>query len=158
MERAIDKCEIDKKIKPLLALWDIIGKVGVKLPLRNEIRDFRVSRIRALTLLEDTYQVPEDYHVDKSRRKFIHLSGSVIEQIIISFDHKTAKYIMEYESELADEILQTEDGITFIRNTAVTDELIRWILQFGQGAKVLNPSHLKDKIKKELENSLNKYK
>ena len=65
---------------------------------------------------------------------------------------------MEYESELADEILQTEDGITFIRNTAVTDELIRWILQFGQGAKVLNPSHLKDKIKKELENSLNKYK
>jgi hypothetical protein len=32
VERAIDKCEIDKKIKPLLALWDIIGKVGVKLP------------------------------------------------------------------------------------------------------------------------------
>ena len=32
MERAIDKYGIDKKIKPLLALWDIISKVRVKLP------------------------------------------------------------------------------------------------------------------------------
>ena len=126
--------------------------------LRNDIRDFRVSRIRALTLLEDTFQIPEGYHSDKSRRKFIHLSGNVVEQIIIFFDQKTAKYIMEYESELADEIVQNEDGITFIRNTAVTDELIRWIMQFGHGAKVLNPSHLKDKIKQELESSLKLYR
>jgi len=125
--------------------------------LRNEIRDFRVSRIRAITLLDDKFHIPDDYHSGRSRRKFIHLSGNVVEQIIISFDHKTAKYIMEYESELADEIVQTEDGITFIRNTAVTDELIRWILQFGHGAKVLNPAHLKDKIKHELESSLKQY-
>lgn len=125
--------------------------------LRGELRDFRVSRIRAITLLEDTFQVPEDYHTDKSRNKFIHLSGSVIEQIIISFDKRTARYIMEYESDLADEIVENEEGITFIRNTAVTDELIRWIMQFGQGAKVLNPAHLKDKIKLELENSLKQY-
>ena len=125
--------------------------------LRNDIRDFRVSRIRAITLLDDIFQIPDDYHTGKDRRKFIHLSGNVIEQIIISFNQKTAKYIMEYESELADEIVQTEEGITFIRNTAVTDELIRWILQFGYGAKVLNPSHLKDKVKQELENSLKLY-
>lgn len=125
--------------------------------LRNEIRDFRVSRIKAITLLDDTFQIPQDYHSDRSRKKFIHLSGNVVEQIIISFDHKTAKYIMEYEAELADEIIQTEEGITFIRNTAVTDELIRWILQFGHGARVLNPSHLRDKIKHELEISLKQY-
>jgi proteasome accessory factor B len=125
--------------------------------LRNDIRDFRVSRIRAITLLEDKFLIPEDYHNDKSRKKFIHLSGSLVEQIIISFDKKTAKYIMEYEAELADEIVETEEGITFIRSTAVTDELIRWILQFGKGAKVLNPAHLKDKVKHELESSHKQY-
>jgi proteasome accessory factor B len=128
----------------------VIGYCG----LRNEIRDFRVSRIRALTLLDDTFQIPENYYDNRNRKKFIHLSGNVVEQIIISFDQKTSKYIREYESDLADEIVQTEEGITFIRNTAVTDELIRWILQFGYGAKVLNPSHLKEKIKHELEYSL----
>jgi proteasome accessory factor B len=125
--------------------------------LRSDIRDFRVSRIKAITLLDDNFIVPEDYHTDKNRRKFIHLSGNTVEQIIISFDQKTSKYIMEYEVELADEIVQNEDGITFLRNTAVTDELIRWILQFGSGAKVLNPTHLKDKIKHELERSLKQY-
>lgn len=125
--------------------------------LRNDTRDFRVSRIRALTLLEDHFMIPENYYDNNKRKKFIHLSGGEMEQIIISFDQKTSKYIMEYESDLADEIVQTENGITFIRNTAVTDELIRWILQFGCGAKVLNPSHLKDKIKQELESSLKLY-
>ncbi len=125
--------------------------------LRGELRDFRVSRIRALTLLEEGFTVPEDYYGRRNRNKFIHLSGRVTEQIIIAFDKYTAKYITEYEADRADEIIESEEGITFIRSTAVTEELIRWILQFGQGAKVLNPSHLKEKIKQELANSLKNY-
>lgn len=126
--------------------------------LRGDIRDFRVSRIRALTLLDETFTVPEDYFQKKDRKKFIHLSGNVIEQIIISFDKQTAKYIMEYEADLADELVETEEGLTFIRNTAVTEELIRWILQFGHGARVQNPAHLKEKIRQELLNSLELYR
>lgn len=125
--------------------------------LRNAIRDFRVSRVRAITLLEDSFPVPDDYYQKKDRKKFIHLSGNITEQIILFFDKHTAKYIMEYESELADELIETEDGVTFIRNTAVTEELIRWILQFGNGVKVLNPSHLKDQIKLILEKNLEHY-
>ena len=125
--------------------------------LRDDIRDFRVSRIRALTLLEESFTIPEEYYQKKSRSKFIHLSGTVTEQVIISFDKHTAKYITEYEADRADEIIATEEGITFIRNTAITDELIRWILQFGQGAKVLNPTHLKERVKQELLLSLKQY-
>jgi predicted DNA-binding transcriptional regulator YafY len=125
--------------------------------LRGGIRDFRVSRIKAITPLEDSFIIPEDYYLNKDRNKFIHLSGNVIEQIIIAFDGPTAKYIKEYESELADEIVETEAGVTFIRNTAVTEELVRWILQFGAGAKVLNPVHLKEKIKQELKKNLEQY-
>lgn len=125
--------------------------------LRKEIRDFRVSRIKAITSLDDGFAVPPDYFLKKQRNKFIHLSGNVLEQIIIAFDGPTAKYIKEYESDLADEIIETETGITFIRHTAITDELIRWILQFGSGARVLNPVHLKNKLKQELRNCLKQY-
>ena len=125
--------------------------------LRNDIRDFRVSRIKTITALEDIFTVLEDHFLKKARNKFIHLSGNIIEEIIIAFDGKTAKYIQEYESDLADEITATETGVTFMRNTAITEELIRWILQFGSGARVLNPAHLKDKIKQELEKSLGFY-
>ena len=125
--------------------------------LRGSIRDFRLSRINALTMLEETFTIPEDYYRKKERNKFIHLSGNISEQIILAFDKPMAKYILEYESELADEIVETENGITFMRNTAVTDELIRWILQFGSGVRVLNPPHLKDRIKLELSKGLAQY-
>lgn len=125
--------------------------------LRNDLRDFRVSRIKAITPLEDTFIIPSDYFIKKARSKFIHLSGNVVEQIIIAFDGSTAKYIQEYEADLADEIVETETGINFIRDTAVTDELVRWIMQFGSGAKVLNPQHLKEKIRLELEKNLRQY-
>ena len=126
--------------------------------LRNDIRDFRVSRIKAITPLEDTFLIPSDYYHKKVRSKFIHLSGKVVEQIIIAFDGPTAKYIQEYEADLADEIVATETGIQFIRETAVTDELIRWIMQYGSGAKVQSPPHLRDKVKQELIKSLEQYK
>ena len=125
--------------------------------LRSDIRDFRVSRIKAITLLEDTFHIPSDYFLKKARSKFIHLSGNVVEQIIIAFDGPTAKYIQEYEADLADEIVVTETGINFIRDTAVTDELIRWIMQYGSGARVQSPAHLRDKIKQELRKSLERY-
>lgn len=125
--------------------------------LRNDIRDFRVSRIRALSLLEASFEIPDDYYENRNRKKFIHLSGSTVEKIIISFDKNTAKYIIEYEADLADEIIETDSGITFIRNTSITDELVRWIMQFGSGARVIEPTHLKERIKNELENSLKQY-
>lgn len=125
--------------------------------LRNDIRDFRVSRIRAITPLDETFVIPSDYFLKKARSKFIHLSGNVVEQIILAFEGPTAKYIQEYEADLADEIVETATGINFIRDTAVTDELIRWILQFGSGVRVLNPPHLKDKIRQELVKNLEQY-
>jgi predicted DNA-binding transcriptional regulator YafY len=125
--------------------------------LRSDLCDFRVSRIKAITLLEDTFVIPKEYYLKNTRTKFIHLSGNVNEQIIIEFKGQTAKYIREYEADLADEITETANGIRFIRNTAVTEELIRWIMQFGSGAKVLNPPHLKDKIKQELSKNLEQY-
>lgn len=125
--------------------------------LRKEYRDFRVSRIKSLTILDDTFLIPEDYYKDKNRNKFIHLSGSTNEKVVLEFNMATAKYILEYESELADEIIKADDGITFIRNTAITDELIRWILQFGSGVHVLEPEHLKEKIKVELHHCLQQY-
>lgn len=126
--------------------------------LRKEYRDFRVSRIKSLTVLDDTFLIPDDYYKDKDRNKFIHLSGTTSEKIVLAFNKATAKYILEYESELADEIIKTDDGITFIRNTSITDELIRWILQFGSGVHVLEPEHLKEKVKVELYNCIQQYK
>ncbi|MDF2541244.1 MAG: hypothetical protein K0S47_962 [Herbinix sp.] len=125
--------------------------------LRNSIRDFRVSRIKEITLTEDNFTIPKQYYEERKRNKFIHLSGNEPEQIVISFDQKTSDYIKEYEAERADEIVDEGHGILFVRNTAITDELIRWILQFGSGAKVVSPQNLRERIEKDLKENLQLY-
>jgi proteasome accessory factor B len=125
--------------------------------LRGDVRNFRVSRIKAIQPTELSYTIPQEYYSVRSRNKFIHLSGNISENITIEFKGSTARYIKEYEADLADEITDTMDGIIFKRNTAITEELIRWILQYGSGARVLEPSHLADKVKQELQISLLQY-
>ncbi len=125
--------------------------------LRNDLRDFRVSRIQDIALLEDTFTIPEEYYLQRERNKFIHLSGKENEEVVLEFYGMSAKYVKEYESELADEIHPITEGITFIRTTSITEELVRWILQFGSGVKVINPPALRDMIKEELSKGLELY-
>jgi len=125
--------------------------------LRNDLRDFRVSRMKDITLLEASFDIPDEYYLGRARNKFIHLSGKENEHIVLEFEGKTAKYIKEYEADLADEIQPSENGITFIRTTAITEELIRWIMQFGCGVKVIKPLLLKEIIKEELSKCVSQY-
>lgn len=118
--------------------------------LRKELRTFRLSRIQNVTVLKEQFQIPETYH-KKEEDKFIYLGGKDKEQLIIQFDVETGRYIREYEAHRADRLTENEDGVLFEKRTAITTEVIRWILRFGAGAKVVQPENLKEQIKTEIE-------
>ncbi|MBO5239686.1 MAG: WYL domain-containing protein [Lachnospiraceae bacterium] len=118
--------------------------------LRKELRTFRLSRIQNVTVLKEQFQIPETYH-KKEEDKFIYLGGKDKEQLIIQFDVETGRYIREYEAHRADRLTENEEGVLFEKRTAITTEVIRWILRFGAGAKVVQPENLKEQIKIEIE-------
>lgn len=118
--------------------------------LRKELRTFRLSRIQNVTVLKEQFQIPETYH-KKDEDKFIYLGGKDKEQLIIQFDVETGRYIREYEAHRADRLTENEEGVLFEKRTAITTEVIRWILRFGAGAKVVQPENLKEQIKTEIE-------
>lgn len=115
--------------------------------LRQELRTFRLSRIRKANVLKEHFEIPRDYR--KQENTFIYLSGKKAEQIMIQFDEETGRYVKEYEAHRADELLENEQGILFKKTTAITAEVIRWVLKFGAGARVLQPDHLAEKIQME---------
>ena len=118
--------------------------------LRKEVRTFRLSRIKEITALKDHFEMNEAYE-SREQEKFIYISGKKPEQMKVHFNYDTGRYIKEYQSHLADRILDLEDGILFEKTTSITDEVIKWILQYGSGAKVLEPVWLAEKIQKEAE-------
>lgn len=109
--------------------------------LRNEIRTFRLSRIRNIQILDEHFVIPADSEY-KTDSKFIYIGGDKEEQLILLFDMNAGRFVQEYQSHRADQLTVREDGIVFEKKTAITDEVRRWIQQFGAGVRVLEPEWL----------------
>ena len=119
--------------------------------LRQEIRTFRLSRIQGITVLKEQFLLPENYNKSHYENQFIYLSGKNVETLQIQFDKETGRYVKEYEAHRADRLIENEDGLLFEKRTAITTEVLRWILKFGAGAKVLQPESFVEQLKKETE-------
>ncbi len=119
--------------------------------LRKELRTFRLSRIHKVTVLKDSFEIPKEYQKQESENKFIYLGGKYTELLVIQFDAETGRYVKEYEAHRADRLTENEEGVLFEKQTAVTSEVVRWILKFGAGAKVLQPQSLVRQMRLEAE-------
>lgn len=127
--------------------------------LRNSIRNFRISRIRDIILTDESFIKPEGFYEQYKQSKFDKLSGSRITTVKVRFRGYAARYLKEYEKRKADRIVPNSDGtITFIRETALTDDLSRWVLGYGDEAEVLEPAELREMIKETVENMYKIYK
>lgn len=119
--------------------------------LRKELRTFRLSRIQKVTALKEHFQIPEGYLNRDEENKFIYLGGKDVEQLVIQFDAETGRYVKEYEAHRADRLVENEMGVLFEKKTAITTEVVRWVLKFGSGAKVLQPKTLVERMKDEIQ-------
>ncbi len=114
--------------------------------LREEVRRFRVSRIRAIEMLDEHY--PEDIP-EKNEETFLKLAGDNTEDIEIIFTGESIRYVKEYETDRAKRVEDRKDGLHFYQNAAVTPDVIRWIRGFGPEVKVVKPKWLYEKLKDE---------
>lgn len=125
--------------------------------LRKSVRTFRISRIQSIKLLDSHFEVSSEFMINRQNRQFIHLTGENIKHIILEFDKETGRFIKEYEKSLADDIKDIDDKVIFEKNCPINGEVIRWILGFGSGVKVIEPEELVDKVKEEINKMYNIY-
>ena len=118
--------------------------------MRSGIRNFRLSRIQKLELLEDTFVVQQE--LLSGQLPFIHLQGGEPEQLVLQFDAVKGRYVEEYDYDRADRLVRQEDGsILFYKKTAITDEVRQYVLGFGSHVKVIEPAHLAAAIQEEID-------
>lgn len=110
--------------------------------LRNEIRDFRVSRIKEAKLTKKSFDIPQGFFDDYRKNRFDKLAGSEIYDVKIEFGGESAKLVAEYHAGKADEIERNGETTIFKRRAAITPDFIQWILSFGNDAKVIEPKSL----------------
>jgi predicted DNA-binding transcriptional regulator YafY len=118
---------------------------------RGEIRTFNVDRVRAVTLLEETYTIPTTY----SRASYRGTAWGILRgessdavQIVLQFDVESARWAQEERRDARMTFEQVPDGATIARIIAgITPELVRWILWYGPHCRVLEPPALREQVR-----------
>lgn len=119
---------------------------------RQKILWFRVDRIRQLAILPETFMRDPNFdtktHLDAIFQAEV---GSEPIEVAIWFDAATAPYVRERRWHPTQTIEMNPDGsLTLCMTVRGINDLKRWVLGYGRGAKVLKPQELIDKMKQEI--------
>ena len=142
-----------RKVEPIGLLhygsaWHLIAWCH----LRNDYRDFRMSRMLGITVDDHCF----DPSSHPSIREYIEKirQDSDLEEAIVHFDKSIVKYLQEQKylnGFVSEEVLETDVRMKFLISSL--SYFGRWLLMYTNSVQVESPSSLKD-IMKELSKKL----
>lgn len=118
--------------------------------LREEIREFKLSRILNFELLEETFELPSGFNLRDHIGKYQIFKGEKMD-VEIKISPPLSNYVRERIWGDDQEISEDNEGnVTLSARMENTPELISWVLSFGSMAKVIAPAELRKQINEEL--------
>jgi predicted DNA-binding transcriptional regulator YafY len=126
---------------------------------RQKFLWFRVDRIRKLEILSQHFTPDPTFNAKEYiGNVFQHEVGDKLLDVKIWFDAKTAPYIKERRWHNTQEIeINTDGSITLKMYVRGINDLKRWVMWYGKGAKVLSPPELVELVREEIEGMRNNY-
>jgi predicted DNA-binding transcriptional regulator YafY len=119
---------------------------------RQDMRDFRIDRIRELKILDETFERDPSFdartYLDK---RFQNEGGDRLYMVAIWFDAESAPFIRERQWHSSQVIEEQADNSLILRMVVEgLNDSKRWVLGYGKGAKVLEPPELVDLVTTEI--------
>src|SRR5690625_218646 len=145
-------------VVPYALIWqnDLYYLIGEYIP-KNEIRHYRLDRIRNIEITDQPYEKDEKFQLQKYVDNSFHMYSGDDTSIQIRFENSLINPIFD---RFGLDVSVQEDGEDhFILKTRakVSDGLLSWILKWGSQAEVLSPEHLVEQVKEEIEKMRNIY-
>jgi predicted DNA-binding transcriptional regulator YafY len=126
---------------------------------RQMVRWFRVDRIRKLELTTEAFIIPPDFDVSSYLDNIFQCEvGKGVSDVMIHFDAVTAPYVRERHWHPSQEIKEHPDGsIDLAMTVSGLNDIKRWVLGYGKGARVISPPKLKNMVQEELVQTIKNY-
>jgi predicted DNA-binding transcriptional regulator YafY len=151
----------DRIIQPLHLLcymgsWHLIAFCTLK----NELRDFALSRIQAIESTSEPVKLPQGLpHIrDYIKKSFGLMTGDGSIEVCLKFNPEVANWVSEQIWYSGQEVSLNKDGSICLKfPVADFREIRREILKYGASVEVLSPGELRVEIKKEIEKMIKVY-
>ncbi len=133
----------------------LVGNCG----LREDIRIFALDRIKSLRSTDESFEMPQDFKVEDFMQTSFGVFHGEPQNVRIRFEAEAAGYISEKVWHKTQKIKPQKDGsLIFEARVAGTDEIKFWLMTWGSKAEVLSPKGLREEMRMEAEDMLQKYK
>ncbi|HEY6978925.1 MAG TPA: WYL domain-containing protein [Chitinophagaceae bacterium] len=126
----------------------------------GEVRSYGLDRITNVIVTRQSFTPKKgfDPHIHYAHVIGLHHDGSDSEEIVLSTDPLTAKYMKSLKWHVSQEVVsENEHEVVFRMFVQPNFELKQKVLSYGGNIKVLAPKRLISDIKKELKKTLKKY-
>jgi proteasome accessory factor B len=155
-DSATEQTEICTKLSPYQLLfsrrsWYVIGRSSI----HRSVRTFNVGRIRSLELLEDGFEVPRGFSVERYLGNAWHMipERGPDYRVHLRFSKMVAKNVAEVVWHKTQQIRHNPDGtLDFTATVSGLGEISWWILGYGDQVEVLQPPKLRELIAQRIAN------
>lgn len=136
--------------------WYVIGRSSV----HRAARTFNVGRISKAELLKSKYTMPANFSLDR----YLGNAWSLIPErkkrrkVVIRFQPMVAKNVAEVQWHKTQQLKWEDDGtLLFTVTVDGLNEIVWWILGYGDQAEVVQPKELRQKILKSARDMVAQY-
>lgn len=128
------------------------------IPKPNVIRILALDRIDKLDIGNNTFDEPKDFNPENILSRTFDLTLGDPVSITINFQPKAARRVRNRIWSETQSIKEHADGsITLQMVTSGKDDVLRWVLSFGEQAQITDPPELRQEIKELISSTLNLY-
>jgi predicted DNA-binding transcriptional regulator YafY len=121
----------------------------------EEVRTFAVERIKRLELLEQSFEIPQNFDVGEYARGAFGITGGKPEHVELEFEAPAADYVRERVWHESQSLLEREGGgVTLRMSVSAGPELQAWIKGFLPHVRVVAPKALREAIARDLKKAL----
>ncbi len=127
---------------------------------RKGLRDFALTRILDLRVLERAFSIPASFNKEAYlKQQFGIEKGGAPQEVILKFSPTQARWMREKVWHQTEQKVSQEDGVLLLKMfVPVTSELKRWVMQYGADVEVLAPEELRDMVAREVKELAERYR
>ena len=116
----------------------------------GRVKTYAVDRFRAFSRTRgENFEYPEDFDPKSLVRDCFGIIGGEVTEICLQFNRNIAPYVRERIWHHSQKVEPSGDGGVEVRlKVGISPELETWILGFGPAVKVLEPTVLRDRIRR----------
>ena len=119
--------------------------------LSEELRTFAITRIEAIEILAEHFEVSPDFDFDAFTSMAFGVISEPATRVRIRFAPAWRAHVSEHTWHATQEIEPLPDGgVELCMEAGGTPEIRNWVLSFGAGAEVIEPESLRKEVAEEL--------